>query len=261
MQTVYRNTEVAPIRREYRNRPSPRSFDRQAAERICDVVYLVDKDPNVREEVSELLSALEMKVIAFPSASEYLDFDRKDSAACVILDISLPDIGGLELQRRLAESSNTPVIFISGRFDVTAAVSAMKAGAIEFLTKPVDLPALVAAVRAALVQDRKQRQRKAEFAKLQERLSLLTPREREVLPLVVGGLLNKQAASVLGISEVTLQIHRSQVTRKMQAESFADLVRMAMKLRIPYWRESQPTPVRLPEPAIFGGRNVSRAFA
>lgn len=261
MQTVYRNTEVAPIRREYRNRPSPRSFDPQVSERVCDVVYLVDEDPNVRAEISEFLSALEMKVIAFSTASEYLDFDRSDSAACVILDVSLPDIGGLELQRRLAESSNTPVIFISDRFDVTAAVSAMKAGAIEFLTKPVDLPALVVAVRAALVQDRRQRQRKAEFAKLRERLSLLTPREREVLPLVVGGLLNKQAASVLGISEVTLQIHRSQVTRKMQAESFADLVRMAMKLRIPYWREAQPAPVRLPKPTTFGGGNVSRAFA
>ena len=115
----------------------------------------------------------------------------------------------------------------------------MKAGAVEFLTKPVDLSALVAAVQMAFVQDRKQRRKKAEIAELEERFSQLTPREREVLPLVVGGLLNKQAASVLGISEVTLQIHRSQVMRKMAAESLADLVRMAMKLRIPYWREGR----------------------
>jgi FixJ family two-component response regulator len=129
----------------------------------------------------------------------------------------------------------------------------MKAGAIDFLTRPFDLPCLVAAVRAALAQDRKSRQKKAELAKLQERYSLLTPREREVLPLVVGGLLNKQAASILEISEVTLQIHRSQVMRKMQAASFADLVRMAVKLRVPHWREAPASRVQRHELPTFAG--------
>jgi FixJ family two-component response regulator len=137
----------------------------------------------------------------------------------------------------------------------------MKAGAIEFLTKPVDLQALIAAVQTAFAQDRKLRRRKAELAELRERFSLLTPREREVLPLVLGGLLNKQAASILGISEVTLQIHRSQIMRKTQAESLAELVRMAMKLRIPYWRESQLSCGYQPKPALFSLQNGFVAVA
>jgi FixJ family two-component response regulator/nicotinamidase-related amidase len=202
-------------------------------------------DARARQEISEFLTTLRMKVMSFSSAIEYLAFMGRDTAACVIVNAHLPDISGLELQRRLAERTNPPVIFVSDRCDIPSTVSAMKAGAIEFLTKPVDLVALIAAVRAALAQDRKLRQKKAELAKLQEGYSLLTPREREVLPLVVGGLLNKQAAALLGISEVTLQIHRGQVMRKMQAESFAELVRMAVKLRIPYWREIQPSHERL----------------
>ena len=161
----------------------------------------------------------------------------------------LPDVDGLELQRRLAEKSHPPIIFISGKCDIPSTVQAMKAGAIEFLTKPVDPLALLSAVGTAFAQDRRLRQKKAELVKLQQRLRLLTPRERDVFPLIVGGLLNKQAAAMLGISEVTLQIHRSQVMRKMKAESFADLVRMAIKLRIPHRREHQPSaefPVRNP---------------
>jgi FixJ family two-component response regulator len=198
----------------------------------------VDADPAVRANLSDFLATQDMKVIAFASAADYLGFVGRDAAACAILNIHLPDLSGLELQRQLAERANTPVVFIGDQCDIASTVRAMKAGAIDFLTRPFDLSVLMAAVRVALAQDRKGRQRKAELAKLQERFSLLTPREREVLPLVVGGLLNKQAASILEISEVTLQIHRSQVMRKMQAESFADLVRMAVKLRIPHWPQA-----------------------
>jgi len=253
MQAVYRNTDFAPIPRQYRNRPNPQMFNSAPAETLSEVVYLVDNDLFLREAISTYLTSPGTKVIAFSSANEYLDFAGKDAAACVIVNSHLSDLSGLELQRRLATKSNPPVIFVSDRCDIASTVCAMKAGAIDFFTKPFDLSALTAAIRAAFAQDRKLRQRRAELAKLQERLSLLTPREREVLPLVVGGLLNKQAASVLGISEVTLQIHRSQVMRKMQAESVADLVRMAMKLRIPYWRESQSSDNPRQETKVFWG--------
>jgi FixJ family two-component response regulator len=257
MQTVYRDADVAPVPRIYRNRPSSPTFNSPRQEQLCDVIYLVDADSDAREEMLAFLAALDMKVISFESSREYLNFDRKDAAACVILNIRLPDLGGRELPRRLAEKADPPVIFISNECDIACTVSAMKAGAIDFLTKPFDLQALIASVRMAFAQDRKSRERKAELAKLQERFSLLTPREREVLPLVVGGLLNKQAASLLGISEVTLQIHRSQVMRKTQAESLAELVRMAMKLRIPYWRENLGPPQRT-EPPILRARDSFR---
>jgi FixJ family two-component response regulator len=245
MQALYRDTAIASAPLPYLNRALSRASNHAEAEQTQDVIYLVDDDAQARREISEFLTTFNMKVVSFASAIEYLAFMGRDTAACVILNAHLPDISGLELQRRLAERTNPPVIFLSDRCDIPSTVSAMKAGAIEFLTKPVDLVALIAAVRAALAQDRKLRQKKAELAKLQEGYSLLTPREREVLPLVVGGLLNKQAAALLGISEVTLQIHRGQVMRKMQAESFAELVRMAVKLRIPYWREIQPSHERL----------------
>jgi FixJ family two-component response regulator len=257
MQAVYRNTEMVSIPRIYRNRPPSLAYNSPRPERLCDAVYLVDDDALAREEISSFLTALELKVIAFASAIEYLDFMGNDTAACLVVNTHLPGISGLELQQRLAEKVSPPVIFISDRCDIACAVYAMKTGALEFLTKPVDLTALAVAVRAALAQDRRLRQKRAELAKLHERFSLLTPREREVLPLIVGGLLNKQAASVLGISEVTLQIHRSQVMRKMQAESFADLVRMAVKLRIHHCRESRPSHSHRPEAPIFGARSGS----
>jgi FixJ family two-component response regulator len=235
MQTIDRNPNALPTPHSFLTRTPARPCN---ANLVCDMVYLIEGDSHLRKELSASLAAFEIKVAAFASATGYLEFTGNDTAACILANINLPDMSGLELQSRLSEKSNPPVIFISDHCDIAATVSAMKAGAIEFLTHPFDLPALIEAIRTAFAQDRKLRQRKAELAKLQERFSLLTPREREVVPLIVGGLLNKQAASVLGISEVTLQIHRSQVMRKTQAESFAELVRMAMKLRIPYWRES-----------------------
>jgi FixJ family two-component response regulator len=240
MGMIYSDTGVVPFHRAaLRGFLSP-ACDSLNARTGGEVVYLVDGERSFREDISAFLGGIGAKVIAFASAEACLAFPRKDTAACVILNIHLPDLSGLELQRRLAKDANPPVIFISDQCDIPTTVCAMKSGAIEFLTIPLDWLALVDAVRTAFAQDRRQRKQRVELTTLQERLSLLTPREREVFPLIVGGLLNKQAASVLGISEVTLQIHRSQIMRKMRAESFADLVRMAVKLRIRHRRESRP---------------------
>ncbi len=197
------------------------------------VVYLVDDDPRVREALSELLASLQIDHVTFASAAAYLGFKRSDACACLVLDVHLPDINGLDLQQQLADESSPPIIFISGHSDIPSTVRAMRAGAIEFLAKPIHMDAFVAAIGAAFAQDLEQRQKTADLASLQHRLASLTPREREVLPLVAGGMLNKQAAAILGISEVTLQVHRGQIMRKMEADSFADLVRMAEKLGIP----------------------------
>jgi FixJ family two-component response regulator len=237
MQSVHSDTNIAIVPRQYRNRPNPRALDSPVAEPLCDVVYFVGDDPFLREQISTRMSNPGTKVLGFQSAKQCLDFAGRDAAACVVIDSSLRDMCGLELQCRLASTSNPPVIFVSDGCDVPLTVCAMKAGAIDFLTKPFELSALIASIRTGLAQDRRLRQRRAELARLEGRLRLLTPREREVLPLVIGGLLNKQAACLLGISEVTLQIHRSQVMRKMEAESLAELVRMALKLRISHWRE------------------------
>jgi FixJ family two-component response regulator len=174
-----------------------------------------------------------MSVVTFSSAQDYIECKRDDTAACLILDLQLPGISGLELQKRLVNELSPPIIFISGRGDIPSTVQAMKGGAIEFLTKPVDPDVLLPAVRTAFAKDRIKREQRAELVELQKRFSQLSRREREVLPLVVKGLLNKQSAAALGITEVTLQIHRSQIMKKTAADSFADLVRMAERLGIP----------------------------
>jgi FixJ family two-component response regulator len=202
-----------------------------------ETVYLVEGDSQAREYLSGLLKSFEIKVVSFGTRDEYLAYPRPDGPACLIAEMDPPGVKSADLQPWNCGGMNPSVVFISRHADVAATVRAIKAGAIEVLTNPVDPIALIDAARAALAENRKLRQRKAELAKLQERFSLLTPREQEVVPLIVGGLLNKQAASLLGISEVTLQIHRSRAMQKMQAESFAELVRMSMKLRIRYWRE------------------------
>jgi FixJ family two-component response regulator len=204
-----------------------------------EVVYLVDDDTGVREAIAHFLYALGMRVVSFGSAVDYIQYKRTDSAACVILDLHLPGISGLELQRKLAEGMSPPIIFISGSGDVPTTVQAMKAGALEFLTKPVDPDALATAVNLGFAQDRLNRAQRADSNELRSRFFLLSPREREVLPLIARGLQNKQAAAILGISEVTLQIHRSHIMKKMAAESFADLVRMAGRL------ENSATPGQL----------------
>lgn len=197
------------------------------------VVYVVDDDLPIREAVQDLLSSFGLPVMTFGSAAEYIGSTKPDVPACLILDVELPDINGIDLQRQLADAQHPPIVFITGHGDIPSSVRAMKAGAVDFLSKPFSQEDLLAAVNSALTQDRQTRETTAELTRLRGRYSSLTPREREVLPLVVSGLLNKQSAAQLGISEVTLQIHRGQIMRKMAAGSLSDLVRMSAKLGIP----------------------------
>jgi FixJ family two-component response regulator len=197
------------------------------------IVFIVDDDPHLREALCELLTPLGFRVFGFGSAAEYSDFPRPELPACLVLDVELPDINGLEFQEQIADGDHPPIIFMTGRGDIPSSVRAMKRGAIDFLTKPFRQSELIEAIDVAIGQDCALRQERTKLARLQQRLSDLTPREREVLPLVVSGLLNKQAAAELGISEITFQIHRGRIMQKMQAASLADLVRIAEKLRIP----------------------------
>jgi FixJ family two-component response regulator len=197
-----------------------------------EMVYIVDDDPRVREALSSLLRSSGKSVRIFSSGQEFLDFEREDSSACLILDLKMPRMGGLEVQKSIAAKTSIPVIFITGRGDIPSTVTAMKGGAVDFLTKPVDEAALLASVERALQQDRANRKEAIEHAKLVARYESLTPREREVLPLLVSGLLNKQAAFELGITEYTIQIHRGHIMRKMEADSFATLVKLAARLKL-----------------------------
>lgn len=196
------------------------------------MVMVVDDDARVCEAICDLLAAVGIEARSFGSVAEYTAFRRPDRPACLVLDVELPDVNGLEFQKQAVAGEHPPIVFITGHGDVPRTVRAMKGGAVDFLTKPFDDQALLDAIEAAVASDRKRRAERAELAGLHERLATLTPREREVLPLVVSGLLNKQAAQELGISEVTLQIHRSKIMRKMAADSLADLVRISEKLGI-----------------------------
>lgn len=198
-----------------------------------DMVFIVDDDQRVRESLSMLLSSFDMEAITFGSAAEYLAYPKPDVPACLVLDVELPDINGLELQSRITQGNHPHIVFVTGHADVPSSVRAMKGGAVDFLIKPFKEADLMRAIESALGQNRESRRRRVELADLQRRLSLLTPRERDVLPLVVSGLLNKQAAAELGISEITLQIHRSSIMKKMEAASLPELVRMAGALAIP----------------------------
>jgi FixJ family two-component response regulator len=197
------------------------------------VVFIVDDDARVREAIAELLAAHDLRAVFFASAGAYIGAPKPDLPACLVLDIELPDINGLDLQGQLAESEHPPIVFVTGHGSIPASVRAIKRGAVDFLTKPFSDTDLLAAVRSALARDQEARVNRAELAVLRQCYVELTPREREVFPLVVSGLLNKQAAAELGISEVTLQIHRRNVMHKMRAGSLADLVRFAEKLQIP----------------------------
>ena len=191
--------------------------------------------------MTDLLVALKLAVVSFESAESFLRHKRVDTAACLILDLELPEMNGLELQTRLSETTNIPVIFITGHGDIPSSVRAMKGGAMEFLTKPLDHEVLTAAIREALELNRGARARQADMVRLRNRVSLLTPRERQVLPLLVMGYLNKQVAATLGITEVTVQIHRGRIMRKMAAPSFADLVRMCDLIGIPNGSNNAPS--------------------
>ena len=195
-----------------------------------EVVYIVDDDPMVRDALSSLLRANGKNVRVFTSGAEFLNFKRDDTAACLILDLKMPGMSGLEVQSVLSALISIPIIFITGRGDIPSTVRAMKGGAIDFLTKPVDEVVLLSAVEQALRKDCIARREALEQADLVARYSSLTPREQELLPMLVRGLLNKQAATELGITEYTVQIHRGNIMRKMKADSFAALVRLATKL-------------------------------
>jgi FixJ family two-component response regulator len=197
------------------------------------VIAIVDDDPSVREGLESLIRSAGWRVETFASAQEFLARPRADEPCCLILDLQLPGLSGLDLQKRMAEVElEIPIVFLTGHGDIPASVQAMKAGAVEFLTKPFDEEELLQAIREALERDGRDRQRRAEISELRGRYELLTAREQEVMQQVVAGLLNKQVAGELNITEFTVKVHRGQVMRKMGADSLADLVRMAEKLGI-----------------------------
>jgi FixJ family two-component response regulator len=197
-----------------------------------EMVYIVDDDASVVDALSSLLRANGKHVQIFTSGQDFLDFERHDSCACLILDLRMPGLNGLQVQESIAAQTTIPVIFITGRGDVPSTVTAMKGGAIDFLTKPIDETALLACIEKALEEDRRLRVAASEQKSLIDRYRSLTPREQQVLPLLVRGLLNKQAAWELGITEYTVQIHRGHIMRKMGADSFATLVKLASKLNL-----------------------------
>jgi FixJ family two-component response regulator len=204
------------------------------------IVFVVDDDPSVRDAIGRLLRTVGLPVKEFGSALEFLAGDRPETPSCLVLDVRLPGISGIDFQRQLNKANiRIPIIFITAHGDVPMSVKAMKAGAVEFLIKPFHDQDLLDAVQTAIEKDRLRRLRDAEIAELQQRLSTLTPREREVLPLVISGLLNKQIAAEINASEATVKVHRSQLMRKLEAKSVPDLVRMAEKMGI---RAATPKP-------------------
>jgi RNA polymerase sigma factor (sigma-70 family) len=198
------------------------------------IVYIIDDDESVREGVADLLRSIGQRVQLFGSAQEFLDSTRPDAPGCIVLDVRLPGPSGLEFQRRLIKSNiQFPIIFISGHGDIPMSVRAIKSGAIEFLTKPLNEQQLLDAVQAGIARDRRRRAEAKVVAELQERFESLTPREREILTLVVSGCRNKDIATQIGLSEMTVKVHRSHIMQKMRASTLVDLVRMADKLGAP----------------------------
>jgi len=195
------------------------------------IVFIVDDDASVREALKSLIRSVGLHVELFGSATEFLETQRPDAPSCLVLDVRLPGISGLDLQHRLADANvHIPIIIITGHGDIPMSVRAMKAGAIEFLTKPFRDQDLLDAIQVALERNRTRRQREAEIAVLRERFESLSPRERDVVTKVVSGMLNKQIADEIGIAENTVKVHRSRAMEKMQAQSLADLVKMVERL-------------------------------
>jgi FixJ family two-component response regulator len=201
------------------------------------IVFVVDDDATIREGLRSLLRSVGLQVELFATTREFLERKRPDVPNCLVLDVRLPGMGGLDFQRQLAEAGiHIPIIFITGHGDIPMSVRAMKAGAVEFLTKPFRDQDLLDAIQVALEKDGARRRREGEITLIREHFESLTPREREILPLVVSGLLNKQIAAQIGTSETTVKVHRSQLMRKMGADSVANLVRIAEKIGIPAGR-------------------------
>ena len=196
------------------------------------IVFAIDDDASMREALDRLFRSIKMRAIIFSSAEEFLEFKRPDVPAALVLDVRLPGLSGLELQRQL-NGSGIPIIYITGHGDIPMSVEAMQAGAVEFLTKPFRDQVLLDAISVAIKRDRENRKERAEIAEYRARYQLLTQREREVLTHVVEGLLNKQIAAKLGTTEFTVKIHRKGVMQKMKAGSVPELVRMAQKLELP----------------------------
>jgi FixJ family two-component response regulator len=202
------------------------------------VVFVIDDDASVREALEDLFRSVGLGVESFASTGEFLERELPNIPSSIVLDVRLPGASGLEFQQALLKANvEIPIIFISGHSDIPASVRAMKSGAIEFLTKPLRELELLDAVQIGISRDRVRRQEAKYVAELRERFNSLTPRERDVLALVVTGRPNKEIAAQLGMSEMTVKVHRSQVTRKMQARSLIDLVRMADKLGMPAPKE------------------------
>ena len=196
------------------------------------IVFVVDDDRRVREALSRLITSAGLAVVTFGSAAEFLEYEKPDASACLVLDLRIPGMDGPELQQQLAEGDAPPIVFITGHGDIPSTVRAMKAGAVEFLSKPFDDEELLGAIDIAIAQDRETRRKRSELSGLRQRYELLTSREREVLPFVVAGFANKEAAADLGIAENTIAVHRGQIMRKMASRSLAELVRMADKLGV-----------------------------
>jgi FixJ family two-component response regulator len=197
------------------------------------IVFIIDDDAAVRETIEDLLRSVGLEVASFGSTQEFLQCKRPDVPSCIVLDVRLPGASGLEFQNALIQRGvHLPIIFISGHGNIPMSVQAMKSGAVEFLTKPLQEQNLLDAVQAGIQRDRARREEAAFVSELRERFDSLTTREREVMALVVTGRPNKQIAAELKLSEMTVKVHRSQVTRKMRAKSVIDLVRMADKLSI-----------------------------
>ena len=198
------------------------------------IVFVVDDDPAVCLSMKRLIRSLGPEVQTFSSAQEFLRAKRPDAPGCLVLDVRLPDLSGLDLQQDLNKANvDLPIVFVTGHADIPMSVRAMKAGAIEFLTKPFREQDLLEAIQHGIGQHRTAREQRAEVAELQQRYDSLTPREREVFLLVARGMLNKQIGDRLGASEKTIKIHRGQLIRKMKAGSLADLVRMSERLKVP----------------------------